>query len=666
MGRTIKGKLTTTIILIVAIAMIAASAAIVILARTRLLEKQESELQLEADKYAESINTWIMNESMLVEGTVNAIIGSNDLSGENIQRILDVNYEGRPELLNLYIGLSNSDFYQANRDASTPPGYDPRERGWYQQAAAAEETVVIDPYWNVLTNQMCGSISSPVYINGELAAVVAIDMQLNTITNLTESIAYDEGVYGYLVDAAGNYVAHKNKEFEPAKDYSVSATEAMPSLADTLKNEKNIITLTEDYDGVESYFATSVVDCCQWTLGVAVPSSTIVAPIQEMVTISLIIVVIAGTLTGILMSLIIGKIMAPVQILKQFASGDFSENGNVEKKIPAEFKNEADQIRRSTTTIRKQLRDIILRTKDDAANIRMISENSASNMTNLNTDIRSISGDVHGVNSQINQTEHLMGEIHSNSANLGNNVNLLAQKATDTAAESVEIMDRAKKLYETSTKAKEQAARIYRETGEKLTLAIKESSRVEEINELSQDILSISNQTNLLALNASIEAARAGEAGRGFSVVADEIQTLAENSKKTVDKIRQVTDTIIDSVKHLSDNSQLLLDFISQDVASDYDKMINISRQYEQDAVFYNGVSTDIGSSSLEMSENMNSINESLSEITNLISEIADYMKKIEQSAEFSTQNAAEVSTQLKNLFELSRSLNENVKGFRV
>jgi methyl-accepting chemotaxis protein len=57
--------------------------------------------------------------------------------------------------------------------------------------------------------------------------------------------------------------------------------------------------------------------------------------------------------------------------------------------------------------------------------------------------------------------------------------------------------------------------------------------QVEEINNLTEDILEIASQTNLLALNASIETARAGAAGRGFAVVAEEIRQLAENSTKT-------------------------------------------------------------------------------------------------------------------------------------
>lgn len=78
----------------------------------------------------------------------------------------------------------------------------------------------------------------------------------------------------------------------------------------------------------------------------------------------------------------------------------------------------------------------------------------------------------------------------------------------------------------------------------------------EKINEISTFIQKIANETNMLGLNAAIEAARAGESGKGFSVVAQQIRKLSEQSKSTVPEIKKLTDSIKIKVTETREKSQ--------------------------------------------------------------------------------------------------------------
>ncbi len=666
MSRTIKGKLTVCVILIVVVSIILTTVGIVIVAGGKLIRNQTEALQLNADKYAEEINTWVENEKMLAEGAANSIEASGNTEAAAVQLVMDTYSEGREELLNLYCGTKDSLFFQSNRDAEIPDGYDPVQRGWYKQAAEMKATIVTDPYWDVITNQMCTTIASPVYIDGELEAVVGLDVTLSTVTELTGNINYEDGVYGFLADSSGQYIAHKNKEYEPSEDAAVIVTDIMPGLQELMDGEAVTVIKLKDYDGVNSYFAASEIEGSAWKLGVVVPVSNVLNSLTTMIVVALLIAAIIIVLVAVFMAGLIGRMLAPVQMLKQFASGDFSENTVCEKSIPREYKNETEQIKKATSEVKQQIRSIILNTKDEAESIGTIADGTSAEMAVLTQGISDILTSVVKVMNQTAEARELAENIKTTGQELGILVDSVANKAGEAARQSGDIMERAGMQHDNSEKSGREAVSLYRETKKELETAIEDSQRVHDIDSLTEEILSISSQTNLLALNASIEAARAGEAGQGFAVVANEIRELADHSKEAVDKIRQVTEGVVQNVTILSESSGKLLEFMNEKVMMDYRGMTELAGMYRQDAVFYSGISNDLGSASRQMSESMEGINEAISSITALVGEIAEYMQGMESTAHSSNENSNAVLAKMEELSRLSEKLNQTVASFKV
>ena len=665
-ARTMKGRLTISVICIVAVSILLTTIGIVVIAGRRIMTEQKDILQLYADKYAEEINTWIENEKMLAAGTAGSIEAAESLDADFIQSVVDVHAAGREELLNLYCGTKESAFIQSNKEAAIPEGYDPVQRGWYQQAGAAKETIVTDPYWDVLTGQMCTTIASPVYVEGELAAVIGLDVALGTVTDLTGSINYAEGVYGFLADSSGQYVAHRNKEYEPSEETAVAVSEMMPALQPLMDgNGQNILRET-DYDGTACYFAAAPITGSHWKLGVVCPASNVWSSLVAMVVVAMVTALVLIVLSAVFMAGLIGRTLAPVQMLKQFASGDFSEDAVVEKEIPRQYKNETQQIQTATAEVRQQIRGIILNTKEEADSINTIAEGTSTKMTALNGDIAAIAYNAGEVMRQTAEAQELAEKIRDTSKELSRVIENVARKAGEAAEQSGDIMGRAGRQHEASQRSAKEAVELCGSTMEELSAAITESQKVKEIDTLTAEILAISSQTNLLALNASIEASRAGEAGKGFAVVAEEIRQLADHSKNAVDQIRKVTDGVVHSVAFLSESSEKLLKFMNEKVMKDYQGMARLAGMYEQDAAFYSDISSDLGASSQEMSASMEGISDSIVTITHLVGDISMFMGKMEQAAADSNVSSREVLAQMEELSVLSEQLKQTVASFKV
>jgi methyl-accepting chemotaxis protein len=232
----------------------------------------------------------------------------------------------------------------------------------------------------------------------------------------------------------------------------------------------------------------------------------------------------------------------------------------------------------------------------------------------------------------------IMGETADTSENIAastldiaGSVQFITKKTSQGVLTVEEIKKRAEDLKKRVIESKQKAHMVFDGTKAELGEAIENSKVVEQISILSESIIQITAQTNLLALNASIEAARAGEAGRGFTVVADEIRKLAEQSKGVVSKIQNITDQVKDSVSHLADSSNRLLEFMSTDVNNDYMSMLEIADKYNQDASFVSSMVSDFDSTSKDLLKSVDNVLHDIDNISQASSDGADSALEIKE-----------------------------------
>ncbi len=177
---------------------------------------------------------------------------------------------------------------------------------------------------------------------------------------------------------------------------------------------------------------------------------------------------------------------------------------------------------------------------------------------------------------------------------------------------------------------------------------------IENMTKVVDAINAISSQTNLLALNASIEAARAGDAGKGFSVVAEEIRTLAEETKNLTKRMGTFVNAVQDASRKSSDSVDTTvteLEHINENIQNVWKITGNNRKGMDQinDSVSsLAAVSEEISSSMFELDNQMQHVSdecqrlhgnaESLTESSRSISELVEPSKAIEKHLEESTK----------------------------
>jgi len=308
-----------------------------------------------------------------------------------------------------------------------------------------------------------------------------------------------------------------------------------------------------------------------------------------------------------------------------------AQNG-IHEEIPEVLKSRDDEIGKAANAL-----EYILKTyseKNRQENENEIRDKILNSLDILGSEIKNAIEITDNFAKIMGNTTETSENIAASTLDIAGSVQFITEKTSQGVITAEEIEKRAEELKNRVIESKQKAQMIFDGTKAELEKAIENAKVVEQISILSESIVHITSQTNLLALNASIEAARAGEAGRGFTVVAEEIRKLAEQSKGVVTKIQDFTVQVNDSVNHLADSSNKLLEFMSTDVNNDYISMLEIADKYNQDASFVRSMVSDFDSTSNDLLKSVDNVLHDIDNISQSASDCADNTLVIKEKLE--------------------------------
>ena len=310
--------------------------------------------------------------------------------------------------------------------------------------------------------------------------------------------------------------------------------------------------------------------------------------------------------------------------LREILSKLNKEEGDLTERITAKSNDEIGQLIKGVNGLLDMLQSTMGILKTETLNMNHSVHQITNGIVESNENATGVSAVLEELSASMEEVTSTLANVNAgvqDALSISKEMNVEAKEGADFITD---VKKKAQGIKDDTVHSKNSTVDMIRDIRSLLEVAIQNSKNVNKINELTNEILSISSQTNLLALNASIEAARAGEAGRGFAVVADEIGKLATNSSTTANNIQSISIMVTEAVEELSKNADDMLQFIDERVLVDYDKFVDVATQYHDDADDINQTLQRFYNNAHQMEDTMENMTSSIEEIASAVSESTD------------------------------------------
>lgn len=510
------------------------------------------------------------------------------------------------------------------------------------QTASKGEVFVGEPIINRLNGDIIIISGAPVYNDETIVGTVYIVDMVSSVTDKIRELTFGKTGHAYIINQDGTIIFHKEEQYIADEMNAITLQETDRKYASLAKATKKILASTENgtltywQDGKMMFAAYCPVKGHEdWRLIMTAPNSEFTSIVLISVLVNSIIGIILLAVNVWLLKRLIKNILQPVDSvtkrLVKLAEGDLQ--------TPVEVINTGDELAILSENLNETIQSLNMYITDitrvlaqmSAGNLNIQTEASfAGDFVSLQKSIDTIISSLNETMAQMNNAADIVAD-HSDGTSQG--AKNLADSTTDQAsvleeltASITSVSDQVKLTADNAAKASQRSQEAEKNVevcNQQMQSMIHAMADIKagsaKINDIIINIEDIAEQTNLLSLNAAIEAARAGEAGRGFSVVAEEVRSLAEESAKaaqntaklimksieTVENGTNIVNETAESLTHVVNNTSEITSIISEiaDAAREQANAIEqINTGFEQmsDAVMTNSMTAQESASSSE------------------------------------------------------------------
>lgn len=361
---------------------------------------------------------------------------------------------------------------------------------------------------------------------------------------------------------------------------------------------------------------------------------------------------------------IISPIVKSKKEIDEIISDIDERKGDLTKRITIHSNDEISALGSGINTFIERLQEILGMVSESSNNMDRIANEVSERVHCSNNSVSDLSSLTEELAATMTQIGSDASHINDNAASVNKDVIVIAERSSDINDYSVQMKNHAEKMENMARTNMDVTKEKVDQILEVLNKAIEDSKSIDQINDLTGDILNIAQQTNLLALNASIEAARAGEVGRGFAVVAHEIGDLADASRNTANHIQEINSLIVEAVHSLAEHSQDLIKYLNDSIMEDFSDFVKAGVEYRDNATYIEDAMSEFTKKTERLKINVAQIATAIESISEAIDEGAQGVNGTADSVQDLASDIDTISNEMNENQEIAGSLKKETEIF--